>query len=369
MNKDIIRFGIIGAVGRGSGFVPALRANSHTEISALCDINEEALKENAEGLEITDVFTDVVAMLDSGTVDAVVVGTPMHLHVPQSILALERDIHVISEVPAGVSIEQCRELVRVYLKSKAKYMMAENYCYMRPNMIVKGIARSGLFGELYFGEGEYVHELKGLNEVTVWRRRWQTGINGNTYPTHSLGPVLQWFEGERVVSVCCAGTGHHHRDPRGDAYENEDSTLMLCRMTRGGLVKIRLDMLSDRPHNMTYYSLQGTDGCYEAARGLGDQPKIWLRGRSEKLEWRPLSDFEGEFLPDEWLKPPDEAKKAGHGGGDYWEVQDFVEAILEDKEPPIGIHQALDMSLPGLVSTTSIDQGATWLAVPDSRTW
>ena len=180
MNKDIIRFGIIGAVGRGSGFVPALRANSHTEISALCDINEEALKENAEGLEITDVFTDVVAMLDSGTVDAVVVGTPMHLHVPQSILALERDIHVISEVPAGVSIEQCRELVRVYLKSKAKYMMAENYCYMRPNMIVKGIARSGLFGELYFGEGEYVHELKGLNEVTVWRRRWQTGINGNT---------------------------------------------------------------------------------------------------------------------------------------------------------------------------------------------
>ena len=51
---------------------------------------------------------------------------------------------------------------------------------------------------------------------------------------------------------------------------------MICKTTRGGLIEIRVDMLSDRPHNLNYYSLQGTKGCYEAARGLGDRPKIWL---------------------------------------------------------------------------------------------
>jgi len=49
-------------------------------------------------------------MLDSGEMDAVVVGTPMHFHVPQAIMALERNLHVISEVPAGISIEEARQL-------------------------------------------------------------------------------------------------------------------------------------------------------------------------------------------------------------------------------------------------------------------
>jgi predicted dehydrogenase len=247
-------------------------------------------------------------------------------------------------------------------------MMAENYTYMRPNALVKAIARAGLFGEMYFGEGEYIHELKELNEVTKWRRKWQTGINGCTYPTHSLGPVMQWMN-ERVVQVMCTGSGHHYRDPRGDEYENEDSISMLCRMERGGLVQIRVDMLSNRPHNMTYYSLQGTTGCYESARGLGDQPKIWLADRCEQMEWMSLEDLAEEFLPEEWLHPSEAQLKAGHGGGDYLEVQDLVRSIMDDTAPPIGIHEAMDMTLPGLLSQQSIAQGSVWLDVPDSRTW
>jgi hypothetical protein len=50
-------------------------------------------------------------------------------------------------------------------------------------------------------------------------------------------------------------------------------------------------------------------------------------------------------------------------------VQDFVSAILEDREPPIGIDLAMDMTLPGLVSQESLAQGSTWVTVPDSRDW
>ena len=94
-----------------------------------------------------------------------------------------------------------------------------------------------------------------------------------------------------------------------------------------------------------------------------------LAPRSERVEWFPLSDLEAEFLPEEWLHPSEEALKSGHWGGDYMEVMEFVRAIVADREPPIGIHQALDMTLPGLVSQQSIAQGATWLPVPDSREW
>ena len=44
--------------------------------------------------------------------------------------------------------------------SNASYMIAENYCYSRENLIISAMARHGVFGEMYFGEAEYVHEMK-----------------------------------------------------------------------------------------------------------------------------------------------------------------------------------------------------------------
>ncbi len=70
-----------------------------------------------------------------------------------------------------------------------------------------------------------------------------------------------------------------------------------------------------------------------------------------------------------WRNPPEAALKAGHGGGDYFEVLDFVNSIVDGTPCPIGIHEAMDMTLPGLVSQASIRQGGAWLDVPDSRAW
>ncbi len=46
-----------------------------------------------------------------------------------------------------------------------------------------------------------------------------------------------------------------------------------------------------------------------------------------------------------------------------------MRSILDGRKPPIGVHEALDMTLPGLVSQQSIEQGSCWLPVPDSREW
>lgn len=367
--NDPLRIGIVGAAGRGSSFFAALNAHPQACVHAVCDINEEGVRKVAAENNVPNVYFDFEAMLDSAQIDVALIATPMPLHASQAIAALERGVHVLSEVPAAVSLDECRALVSAVKNSSAQYMMAENYCYIRTNVLIREMARAGLFGDLYFGEGEYIHELKGLNEITRWRRKWQTGINGCTYPTHSLGPLLQWF-GERVVSVCCFGSGHHYRDPRGDYYEQEDTIHMACRMEKGGLVNIRLDMLSNRPHNMAYYSLQGTEGCYEAPRGPSDSHKIWLKSRHEDPNtWHDPSEFEHEFLPEQWLHPPETALRTGHWGGDYFVVADFLQAIITETNPPIDIHIAMDMTIPGLISQQSIAQNSAWLPVPDSREW
>ena len=273
-----LNIALVGAASRGGSFTAAFAAHPRTRIHAVCDVREDLLDEAKAKTGAGEAFTDYDEMLEKSDIDAVVIGTPMQFHAPQAILALQRNIHVLSEVTAGVSVEECRALVAAAARSRGVYMMAENYAYMKPNVLVKALAQRGLFGDLYYAEGEYIHELKALNEQTPWRRKWQTGIDGITYPTHSLGPILQWMAGDRVVRVCCEGSGHHYRDPRGEFYENQDSCVMLAKTARGALIKIRVDMLSNRPHAMTNYQLQGTKGCYESARSSQwqERNRVWL---------------------------------------------------------------------------------------------
>ena len=56
-------------------------------------------------------------------------------------------------------------------------------------------------------------------------------------------------------------------------------------------------------------------------------------------------------------------------GGDYFEVIDFIAACTGDRQPAIGIDEAMDMTLPGLASQISAAEGGRWVDVPDPRQW
>ncbi|NLL84510.1 MAG: Gfo/Idh/MocA family oxidoreductase [Lentisphaerae bacterium] len=296
-----LHLGIVGACGRGASFKAACDAMGDVVVHAVCDIHEEGLAAARERLGAKEQYTDYETMLDKSQLDAVIIGTPMQHHAPMAIAALGRNISVLSEVTAAVSIEESIRMVKAARASRGIYMMAENYTYMRPNVIVRELVKRGLFGKPYYAEGEYIHELKHMNEYqTPWRRTWQTGVEGVTYGTHSLGPILQWMPGDRVVRVACEAAGSHHTDNLGKPYCQACST-MLCKMASGGLVKIRVDMVSDRPHNMVNYQLQGSDGCYESGRGRGETNRVWLRDRSPDMKsWLDIETLADEFLPDFW---------------------------------------------------------------------
>lgn len=368
-----IRIGIVGTSGRGSSFVSTLRSLGYVA-AAVCDVRPEALTAGRQLFQAEHAFADYEQMLDQARLDAVLIATPMNLHAPQSIAALDRGIHVLCEVSAATSIDQCRQLAEAAHRSKALYMMAENYNYVQHIQFVAGLVKAGLFGQLYYGEGEYLHDVKDLIERTPWRRTWQAGVRGVTYPTHSIGPILHWMEDDRIKQLCCADSGSHHTDPRGEPYAC-DTSVLLARTEKGRLIKIRCDLISNRPHCMNVHMLQGTDGCFEASRGgPGDRHKIWLRGVSrDRDQWLDLSTLMEQqsfqqYLPDLWRHQPPELAAAGHGGGDYVVMHLFARVIRKEIANPIDVHRALDMTLPGLVSQQAVG-GDQWLDVPDSRRW
>jgi predicted dehydrogenase len=357
-----LQIGVAGAP-RGRSFLSGLSAYAdRAEIRAVYEPDPVARRKFADdtGVDTPASYEDLLA-----AVDAVILASPQHHHAPQAIMALEEGVHVLSEVPAAVSLEQAQDLLTAVRSSSAHYMIAENYCFSPANLTIREMARAGLFGDLYFGEGEYLHEMKSWHTDgsgrPTWRYHWQVGRAGVTYPTHSLGPLLWWFS-DRVVAVSCSGTGRH-TDPE---HEIDDTVLMLARTARGALLKIRLDLLSNRPHLMNYYSLQGTSGAYEAARVAGARDHVYLLGQSPAEEWEPLDRYVQRFLPERYREV---AAGAGHGGTDTWPVRDFLDAVLADREPELGIYAALDMTLPGLVSESSFYEHGAWRAVPNPRLW
>lgn len=366
-----VRIGILGK--RGGGLAAGLRSVDGAAVTAVADADPAAREALRTDLGVDQAFDGLEPMLDA--VDAVVVATPMHLHVPHAVAALAAGKHVLSEVTAAVSMDECWRLRDAVLGSNRTYMLAENYCYGEEPVIVEELVRRGAFGRPTFGEGEYVHEVRFLLRQTdgspTWRAVWQAGLRGNTYITHELGPVMRWFRaadpGVRIVSAACFGTG-----PQTDPdFPADDTSLTLIRLSNGALIKIRLDLMSNRPE-MIAYSLQGTLGVYESGRGRGTDARVWFGGNESVAwgdpprVWRPLREFE-DCLPADYRAAREEARKTGHGGGDFHCGRRFAEAVVRGTAPDIGIFDALEWTAAGLASQISAEQGGAVVPVPDFR--
>ncbi|CEI83315.1 Alpha-N-acetylgalactosaminidase [Oceanobacillus oncorhynchi] len=365
MNK--LKIGIVGTT-RGADFYKDFNLFNNVEVKAIMDTDKEALMKFSEKYGVNKTFSNYEEFLNDG-IDVVVLTSPIHMHARQAISALNKDIHVLSEVTAATTLEECKLLLDAVKRSKAKYMMAENYCYIRENVAIQNMVKKGLFGEIYYSEGAYIHNVKHLqydeNGDPTWRKTDTMGKRGCNYGTHSLGPILNWFN-ESVQYVNCLGSGSHTSPDN----EIDDTTIMLCRTESDALIKIRLDLTSNRPHIMRYYSLQGTKGCYEAPSVPGEKHRVWLKDYNPSSEeWMDLEAFYPEFLPEDYLKMPVEPKNANHWGADYYMIKDFLDCIMHDKPLNIDIYKALQLTLPGILSEESITSDGKQVTMPDISKW
>jgi predicted dehydrogenase len=364
---DTIRFGVIG-LNRGRSFLKICRAVGGATVTALYDVDLPRAEKTAAEIDAR-AFGDYEAFLQ-WDIDAVVIASPLQFHAAQAIAALNAGKHVLSEVTACLALEDARALVQAQRAAKVIYMLSENYRYFDEVELVKRMHDDRRFGELYFAEGEYIHDCQGLwynaDGSLTWRGQGFLGV----YGTHSLGPLL-YVTGDRVASVSAIAVPGGKYDPRVTF-----PTMHLMHMvTHGGLTfRVRVDHVSRRPHQMAYYSLQGTRGSYEAWRGFGDTTKVWLEDEHEPslfhapAQWHALSDQAPRYIPDRLAAPP-AARSGGHGTSEYWLLQDFLQAARGEAPSPIDVYRGLDYTLPGICAQESAIRDGAPIAVPDPRAW
>ena len=207
MNKKKIRMGIIGTGLIFNRHYNGIKASPDAELAAICDMNENALKDKAQLLNIPQdhTFTDYVAMLDSGLIDAVSICTPNNTHVKIALEALKRNIPFALEKPVGVNDEEVQKLYYEVSKKKLKNMVCFTYRFKTAARFAKKIIESGAIGEIYHVYTEYIqdYDLRPYSLPTFWRFQKDVAGGGVVYDLgcHVMD-LVSFMTGLDYESIC-----------------------------------------------------------------------------------------------------------------------------------------------------------------------
>ena len=320
----MLKVGVVGA-GRGHSFVAVMERLPEFEVVSICDLDESRAASLAEQYHVRRVDTDFAAFLDQD-LDVVVVATPPEQHVPQSIAALERGCHVLSEVPAANSLEECPRLAAAAQRGPGKYMLAENCNYWAFLETWRELVRQGRIGQIVYAEAEYIHSLPSLRRNPDGSPTWRAFIPPIHYCTHSLGPLLA-LSGDRVVRAVGMNTGSHV-DPE---FGSLDAEVGLFTTASGAVIKILCAFSIIREPGFHYYSVYGSKGTLETTRGADHPFGTTLAYYDDvpnlhNMIRLPL-DLNNDGMPG-W------AAQLGHGGAEYAMIKAFGDSILQGAPAP-----------------------------------
>jgi predicted dehydrogenase len=353
----------VGAVGlsRGRGLVHALATHPDVKIAALCDLDQEVVAVQAAnfGVEDAHLYTQFHEFIND-PVDIVVVATPIEFHAEQCIEAMESGKHVLCEQTAAYSVDDCARLVDTVKRTEKIYMMGENYCYFHYIREWQQWVKQGRLGEIFYAEGEYLHEIQHLLvDPETGKRYWRSRRAPIWYCAHTLGPLLTLMD-DRIVRATGMHADRHMFPDESIAFL--DMELGLFKTQKGAMIKILRSQAAYRHHEMIFYSLYGTKGFVENGREGG-----WgaTRGRAFFIDEMTKKEGSQEIdCPTVDVNAPPEAQKGGHGTSEYYMIRDFMDSIEANQQPSIDVTRAVDFTIPGLLAHESAMRGGVWLDVP-----
>lgn len=351
-----IRVGVIG-LGRGGSFTGSAAKAAGFELVAVCDTWEEKLKKFGEEKKVA-TYTDYGKFLEHD-MDAVVLANYFHEHAPFAIKALKAGFHVMSETAACLTLAEGVELVRTVEKTGRIYLFAENYAYMRHNQELRRVFQTGQFGTFMYGEAEYVHSMDADsgNRLSPGLNHWRNWLPATYYCTHALAPIM-FITDTWPVKVNGFVIRKAPDDPvaKRRASYGDAASMIAVRMDNQAVVKLlqvglRGDNISTRIH---------------AARG-------YLYGKGTHVTLVREQYHEPRRYPHEVAYVPDfpvmhaEAMRTGHGGGDFYMMYYFADAIRKRRQPYLDVYRGVAMSAVGIQAFRSALNDSNTEVIPDFR--
>jgi predicted dehydrogenase len=189
MEKSDMRIWTVAIIGCGigrshivEGYLPH---PDKFKVAAICDLNEDRLREVGDEFGIEHRTTSFAELLADDGIDIIDICTPPGIHLEQVVAALAAGKHVICEKPLTGSLAGVDRIMEAEKSANGVLMPIFQYRYGDGIEKAKRIIAAGIAGKPYMGSVETFWFRTPEYYAVPWRGKWATELGG-VLVTHAL---------------------------------------------------------------------------------------------------------------------------------------------------------------------------------------
>ncbi|MFC0472680.1 Gfo/Idh/MocA family protein [Halalkalibacter kiskunsagensis] len=309
----------VGVIGCGSiakhRHLPEYANNKEVEIVAVCDIVEDRVHEFAKEYS-AKAYTSYEELLASPDVDAVSVCTPNYLHAPVSIAALQAGKHVLCEKPMATSRADAEKMIATAKESNKKLMIAHNQRFVPSHQKARQLIENGEVGKIYsfrtaFGHGG-PERWSADGEVSWFFKKDEAFIGAMGDLGVHKTDLLRFILGEEFVEV-----GAFVETSAKQNADVDDTAVCVLKSESG--------IIGTLAASWSYVSKEDNSTI------------IYGENAILRLEDDPVNSLVVQYKNGEVVKYELGGIQTNEAGGqnNTQVIDQFVNAILQDVEPPV----------------------------------
>ena len=308
MEAKPVRIGIVGA-GKNTieRHIPGFQALEGVEVVSVANRSRASGQRVADQFGIPKVYDHWLELVEADDTDAICIGTWPYLHCPVTLVALDRDKHVMTEARMAMNAEEAHRMLdasreRPHLTTQ----IVPSPFTFGVDKTIKALIADGYLGQVLAvdmraSDGQFVDREASIQ----WRQdRGLSGFNilhmGIWYEA-----LMRWVGPATLVTALTSVTVTQRRDAGGELkiIDVPDHVDILCRMAIGAQARLR----------------------FSSVAGLGPDNEVWIHGSEGTLHLDvPSQTLRGGRRGDKGLKEiPISPEKRGE-----WRVEEeFINAI------------------------------------------
>ena len=178
------RVAVVGLGYWGPNLVRNLHELPDSELSAVCDMRQEALdaiSRRYPAVATTTSFDEVIA---DDSIDAIALATPVSTHYPLAVKALNAGKHIFIEKPLAASAVEARDLLERAAERNLVLMPGHTFLYSPPVNTIRDLITNGDLGDIYFISTSRVNLGLHQSDVSV---AWDLGPHDFSILRYWLG--------------------------------------------------------------------------------------------------------------------------------------------------------------------------------------
>jgi predicted dehydrogenase len=315
-----IKTGLIGCGNIGPAHAEALAALPRSEFHACCDTDAARAHALARRFDVPHACHSLDDLLASG-VEALMVCTPHPSHEAIVTRAAEAGVHVLCEKPISVHLDEADRMIAAAERAGITFGVVFMRRFWPAAQRARKAIDAGSIGWPTLGICQsLLWRPERYFTADAWRGKWETEGGGvlMNQAVHMVD-MLQWLMSSPVVEVY----GKYAQLAHGDYLEVEDHAVATLVFASGalGIIQAATSIEPDFGYRVTVHGSNGaTIGILERPEGSQGINDIWTLPDSgdERLQWE-----------------QEERDRPGFPGFHLLQIEDFLDAIIEGRQPAV----------------------------------